>query len=180
VLASLHDEPKVLEIDALAEASFRDRVAAALTRLVTLNNGSKDAEDQRENRSILDWCALFARPGAWARIRSYYVWTRKDLRPDGNPGQLRVAIRPELFRQLGLRDLADMGQYRFADLAELYDIGRRCRAGQGGGRALELDPEWLAGLLEAPLEPESDEVTEKSTHAYKESIVTPSLSEEKP
>ncbi|HJT78827.1 MAG TPA: hypothetical protein VJ739_16600, partial [Gemmataceae bacterium] len=126
------------------------RLSQALTRQVTLARCANDkdaAQQQQEHRSIVHWCLRFARAGNWAQIRSYYVWCRLEgTGPDG----LRVAIRHELLGQLGLRDLQEMGPGRLADLCERYGVGRRCRAGRGGQRAIELDTAWLQGLLEAP------------------------------
>jgi hypothetical protein len=141
----------------------------------------RDRDDdayQGESRSILDWCLLFAKPGPWGQIRSYYVWCRQVAGMGDRHEGLRVAIRPELLGQLGLRDLAEVGQDRLADLCERYGCGQRCRAGRGGQRAIELDPDWLCALLDTPGPSESDAVTGESSGARtRESIVTPSPAE---
>jgi putative DNA primase/helicase len=166
MLMLLRDESDAEEIDPGAEEHFRRLLADALTRhMVTLAVGHRDNSErrpgreddgpQREARTLLDWCARFARPGGWAKVRSYGVWCRRD-----EGGRLRVAVRYELLRQMGVRDLEDLGQDRLADLAERYGCGQRCRAGRGGQRALELSPEWLAALLENPTDStEGDGVT---------------------
>src|SRR5262249_11158810 len=125
-------------------------------RLVTLGRGDREGDDTREARSILHWCLLFAKPGGWKQIRSYFVWCRLDGNSSDRHESLRVAIRPELLGQLGLRDLQELGQDRLADVAERYGCGQRCRAGRGGQRAIELAPQWLRGLLDAPGDSDGD------------------------
>jgi hypothetical protein len=184
LLRQVPDEPEAAEIDQGAEQDFRRRLSAALTRLVTLSCGAgrhgspeNDTEDQRQARSILEWCWKFAKPGPWKSVRSYYVWSR--WAGTGADKSFRVAIRPELMAQLGLRDLAQLGQDRLADLCERYGVGRRCRAGRGGQRAIELDPDWLLELLEGPGPTEGDSQG-GSGHAgaqARESAVSPSPKE---
>jgi hypothetical protein len=177
LLAELPDEPAAEEVDGTAEEQFRRRLSAALTRIITLASHRQDTsgEQEREARSILHWCLSFARRGGWAQIRSFYVWCRLDCDSADRHAALRVAIRPELLGQLGLRELAEIGQNRLADLCERYGVGRRCRVGRGGQRAIELSPEWLQGLLESPLPPDGDEVTGHSrARACVGSGVTPS------
>jgi hypothetical protein len=158
LLCATTEEPETAEIDPGAEEDFRRRLAGALTRIVTLSchNGADDEEDHREARSILHWCLQFARPGAWASVRSYYVWCRMQEDGGDRHNSLRVAIRPELLGQLGLRELEALGQYQLTQLAERYGVGCRCRAGRGGQRAIALDPDYVRGLLEGP-GPEEDE-----------------------
>jgi hypothetical protein len=156
LLAATPDEPEAPEVDTSAEQDFRRRLAGALTRIVSLScatpatragEGRQD-DDRREARSILHWCLRFARPGPWASVRSYYVWSRLEGDTPDPYVALRVAIRPELLGQLGLRDLEDLGQERLADLCERYAVGTRCRAGKGGQRAIALDPEWWSTGLQ--------------------------------
>jgi hypothetical protein len=175
LLAQTPDEPEAPAVETTAEADFR-RLAGALTRLATLGRHGESArrpgrghdhdDTDRECRSILHWCMLFARPGAWAQVRSYYVWCRQEGDTGDRHASLRVAIRPDLLGQLGLRDLAEMGQRRLADLCAHYGLGRRVRVGHGGAWAIELAPSWLAELLAAPT---SDGpgvgVTGEATHA---------------
>jgi hypothetical protein len=194
LLRETPDEPEA-EIDDAAEQDFRRRLAEALTRIVTLARhregarataprdgaAQREPEPEREARSIIHWCNLFARAGPWAQVRSYFVWCRLVVSDPRQPPSLRVAIRPELLGQLGLRDLADLGQDRLADLCERYAVGQRCRAGRGGQRAIELDPTWLAGLLEAPQPAEGDGVTGDLTGAQaRENGATPSPEESTP
>jgi hypothetical protein len=182
LLGQTPDEPEAEEVEPSAELDFRRRLSAALTRIITLGRNDPEAgrrgEDgpDREARSILDWCRLFAKPGGWAKVRSYYVWCRLERPGTDRDADLRVAIRPELLGQLGLRDLEGLGQDRLADLAERYGVGCRCRAGRGGQRAIELDPEWLRGLLEAPGPREGDGEgdTGHAPAQARESGVTPS------
>src|SRR5262249_29416763 len=138
------------EVRAIARADFAARLGNALTRIVTLAQHKRDEEPDRAALSLLHWCLRFAKCGPWAQIRSYFVWCRLAGESPDRHIDLRVAIRPPLLGQLGLRDLADLGQERLADLAENYGIGRRCRAGRGGQRAIELNPDWPFSLLEGP------------------------------
>jgi hypothetical protein len=181
------DEPVAAEVEPTAGTDFRRRLAGALTRIVTLGRAhkgsSRDRDDgpEREARSLLHWCLLFARPGGWAQVRSYFTWCRLE----GNVGDpheaLRVAIRHELLGQLGLRDLEELGQDGLADLCERYDAGRRCRAGRGGQRAIELEPSYLRGLLDTPGAREGDGDGDSPTHAHaRENTVTPSPEESSP
>jgi putative DNA primase/helicase len=187
LLAGLEDESNAEELDATAEADFQRRLSAALTKLVPLALKGKgaDRESERELRSVLHWCLMFAKAGRWAQIRSYYVWCRLDGPPAEQDtadrhAALRVAVRPELFGpgQLGLRDLADMGQDRLADLCERYQLGRRCRAGRGGNHAIELEPDFLRGLLESPEPADGDGVTGGSRAHARENSVTMSPGEQ--
>jgi hypothetical protein len=157
VLRLVPDEPTAPAVDPTAEEDFRRRLSGALTRLVQLGvprnvagGGKAKKEVQKETRSVLDWCLRFAKVGSWAKLRSWYVWFRLAGNSPDRHAELRIAIRAELLGQLGLRDLEALGQDRLADLCERYQVGRRCRAGQGGQRAIELEPDWFRGLLEPP------------------------------
>jgi hypothetical protein len=136
-------------------------VAAGLLRMATFGqvyaggtDGRPHDETRTEQRSFLDWARLWAKPGAWAQVRSFFLWVR---RADGTPGGLQLALRVEFFGQGSpVRELARMKHRAFADLAELYGVGTRtdprtgkdCRA--GGERVVELSPAFVAGLLEGP------------------------------
>jgi hypothetical protein len=153
LLGSLAEEPEADEIEPAARADFRHRLARSLTRLVTLQCGDrvrKDDQDHREARSVLHWCLRFGKAGPWRQIRSYFVWCRLEPNQADPHEALRVALRPELFGQLQLHDLEQLGPDEFTNLAERYGCGQRCRAGRGGTRALALTPEWLRSLLDEP------------------------------
>jgi hypothetical protein len=175
LLAGLPDEPEAEEVEASAEEDFRRRLAGALTGIVTLGFKHDGAsEPDREARSILHWCLLFARPGRWAQVRSYFVWCRLEGDGSDRHESMRVAIRADLLGQLGMRDLAEMGQDRLADLAERYGVGRRCRAGRGGKHAIALEPAWVCDLLDSPQDGEGDAVNAPRACACVEKGVTPS------
>jgi hypothetical protein len=154
------------EVADAAADEFKAKVSGALYRMVTLAHkvdvvrvidGKQKTvrETQQEHRSLIAWCDLLAAPGKWESIRSYLIWCRRV------DGQLRVAVRPEVFRQV----CADLGstQRRFAKLAECYGLGtgQECRA--GGARAVELTPEFVAELLDAPQLTEGSEFPDSAS-----------------
>jgi hypothetical protein len=161
LLASLPEEEATAEVSEPASEEFRQAVAAGLLRMATFGqvyaggtDGRPHDETRTEQRSFLDWARLWAKPGAWAQVRSFFLWVR---RADGTPGGLQLALRVEFFGQGSpVRELARMKHRAFADLAELYGVGTRtdprtgkdCRA--GGERVVELSPAFVAGLLEGP------------------------------
>ena len=72
----------------------------------------------------------------------------------------------ELFGQSpGGSDLVRMGQRKFGDLAELYDVGTRVKVSGGDVRAVELTSEFLAFLFGQPVTDEEDGRTQGHTHA---------------
>jgi hypothetical protein len=165
VLRLVPDEPTAPTVDPTAEQHFRNQIAKALTRLVQLGvprqaaGGRRSGKKARkvlqtETRSVLDWCLMFAKAGPWAQLRSWFVWCRLEGSGADRAKDLRVAIRYELLGQLGLKDLEALGQDGLAEMCERYQVGRRCRAGQGGQRAIELEPDWFLGLLEPPGPPD--------------------------
>jgi hypothetical protein len=156
LLKDLPEEESGDEIVDPAAEDFRALVSVALHRPVKLGQvyervrGKEiEMETQAENRSLIDWCRLWAKPGGWAQVRSYLLWCRLEATEEG--ARLRVALRPELFRQVGGTDLAGLTQRRFAKLAEMYNVGlgQECRPG-GRTRAVELTEEFLADLLDRP------------------------------
>jgi hypothetical protein len=156
LLEPLPEEESGDEIVDPAAEDFRALVSAALHRPVKLGQvyervrGKEvEMETQAESRSLIDWCRLWAKPGGWAQVRSYLLWCRKEATEEG--AQLRVALRPELFRQVGGADLGSLTQRRFAKLAEMYNVGlgQECRPG-GRTRAVELTEEFVAELLDRP------------------------------
>jgi hypothetical protein len=142
--------------DAAAE-DFRAQVMSALHRLVNLGHVHEHqrgreihSETRVESRSLLDWCNLWAKAGRWQQIRSYLLWTCREA-----DGRLRVALRPDLFRQVGIGTSSELRS--FAKLAELYGVGTSlegCRP--GGQRAVELATEFLAEALDRPGQTESE------------------------
>jgi hypothetical protein len=144
------------EIADMAQEEFRRHVAAAFHRIVSfgstykverLRNGKKETEEQTrsENRSVIDWCDLWAKPGNWSRPRSLQVWLRRDA-----DRRLAIAFRIEFFGQIPGCPLTRYGQRRFADLARQYGVAKGGECRPGGGRALELTPEFIAELLDGP------------------------------
>lgn len=155
MVASLREEDQESEVSAAAEDDFRLQLARALTTIVSLGNtyqGDGGGEETRvERRSLLQWAALWAKPGPWKPVRSYALWCRRD-----EAGLLRICLRVELFGtgQLPNCSLRDLPARKFALLCAHYRAGaagddaRPC-----GQRAVELLPAFVAGLLTGPALP---------------------------
>jgi hypothetical protein len=163
LLNELPDEPDSAEVTDTAAEEFRRRLTAALTTVIALGHSyRKDGVDvtETQRRALVDWAALWAKPGPWGDVRSYRAWHRLD---DG--GRLHMALRVDLFAQLGRRELSDMTQRQFARLCELYGLGVAGKA--GGERVVILDPDFVAEVRAAPSPTESwtDGRTDGETHA---------------
>jgi hypothetical protein len=150
LLAELPDEHDAAEQVPAAADEFGRLVACALRKIVPMGREEKDPATGQtvtrvEQRSILDWCQLWAKRGErWQRIRAYWIWARRDR----ETGLLEVALRHGLFQQVGPRELAQMTEQALGETAEMYGVGRRIRA--GGERAVELGCDYLAALLAEP------------------------------
>jgi hypothetical protein len=164
LIASLSEEADSAEVAADAREEFRGLVAGALHQIVALGHVHHNrGETTTERRSLVDWASLFAKAGPWQRVRSYLLWSRRDVDGDGRP--LRLALRVELFRQLGGGKLATLTQRQFADMASLYDVGvasEQCRP--GGRRAVELCPEFVEGLVDIPVLPQPSQNGQEPSH----------------
>jgi hypothetical protein len=148
VLAGLPEEEDSAEVESSAAVEFRRKVASALFAQVTLGEEKKNKEGEviaqfQVRRSLIDWCAAFAKPGGWQSIRSYLIWVA-----GGAAGSMRIALRVGLFGQVGPRDLAECSQYKFGQLCEMYAVGAAQRA--CGQRVVELTPEFIASLRVRP------------------------------
>lgn len=156
VLDSLQEEEQTAEVVGSAAEEFKAHVAAGLHTHVLLGYRHGGTEETSvERRSLIVWASLFAkkaRPGVWGQVRNYLLWCRRDVAE----GPLRVAFRVGLFAsgQAYLRSLADINQYRFAQLCELYGVGAAQRA--CGQRVVELAPEFIAELLVQPMVEKQD------------------------
>jgi hypothetical protein len=144
-----------------AAEEFRAKVAAGLHTHVALGYKHTDKDTGEEmtdvqRRSLINWAKVFAKCGPWQSVRNYLLWSRLD-----EQGVLCIAIRVGLFAsgQAHLRCLAEMGQYRFAQLAELYGVGTAQRA--CGQRVVELAPEFIAELLTGPAQEQPQQQTEQ-------------------
>lgn len=150
LLAALPEEEGSAEVEESAGLVFRRQVASAFFTQVTLAKDEENREIQIR-RSLIDWCFAFAKPGPWQSVRSYLCWVR------GSGIDVRVAIRAELFGQLGPRELADMTQNKFGRLSVTYGVGEPDRR-VCGRRVVELTPQFIAELRLAPdVEPPSGE-----------------------
>jgi hypothetical protein len=148
MLNGLREEEAANEIDPSATEQFADLVGSALLKPISLGYVHDNKETRVEQRSLIDWCLLFAKTGNWCSIRSYKVWTCRDPKTD----RVRVALSAKLFGQLPSPKLAGISGRKFSDLCRRYEIGhplgdeeRPC-----GNRAVELEQGFLADLLSAP------------------------------
>jgi hypothetical protein len=156
LLENLPAEEESPEIAEDAESDFRRQVAAVLYSELPLGHEIKDGKEtvcRVERRSLIDWCALFARPKKWGDIRGRQIWCMR-----GEDNRLRVALRLGLFGQVGNGTLAAMTPKRFAALAQRYGVateeGLKLRQEDGKQcRGIELHPEFVAYLLARPEQP---------------------------
>jgi hypothetical protein len=155
LMNELPEESDADEITQPAQEDFRAQVAAAMHRIVTLANTIRQKSGdvvRQEARSLIDWSALFAKPGPWRKIRSYCLWVRREA--EGAAPQ--VAVHVNLFSgQGGNGPLSKLKHRQFSRLCELYGVGtgkdqdgKDLRA--GGSRAVELNPVFVAELMEQP------------------------------
>ena len=161
LLAALPEEAATPEVDAAAEDELRRQLAGLLGHVVSVGRRVGDGrETDVMAASLLDCCLRWAVPGAWGRIRSYWIWCRLDgsdpLPPDRHDAEaqrrlrLRVALRVELAGQLGCRPLAEWTATKLARLALHYGIGTVCRIGHDRASAVELSRDYIADLLGEP------------------------------
>jgi hypothetical protein len=143
LLDSLPEEEDASEIANSAAVDFGGHVAAALYAIVNFGyKHERNEQTQVERRSLIDWCVLWAKDGDWARVRSYTLWTCRERL------MVKIALRVDLFRQVGHKELGGLDQRRFSQLCEQYQVGRSGRA--GGQRVVELDPLFLHGRMGLP------------------------------
>jgi hypothetical protein len=144
LLKTLPEEEGTEEACASAGDTFRRQVAACLgAQAVFAATIDQHGTTEQQRRTLLQWCRLWAKPGAWLQVRAAFVWCRKD-----DAGRLCVALRRDLFAQYGPRELAALSQRTFARLAEMYGVGTAQRA--GGERVIEIAQEFLEALETAP------------------------------
>ncbi len=159
LLGGLPEEEVTAEISESAQDEFRGKVTAALLTLVSMGRRVQDAkegqegrrpETEIERRSLLDWCWQWAKPGRWESVRSYMLWTRREPTA-GFAHVLKIALRVELFNQIGRADLAKLTQNKFDRLAAQYGVGEpRENAKVNGTRCTILTTEFVEGLLARP------------------------------
>jgi hypothetical protein len=149
MIDTLANEEKAEEVDPTAGEAFVSLIEAGLLKPISLGHVMHDDKETRvEQRSLIDWCHLFAKAGNWSSVRSYKIWTRLANR------RVRVAFRRELFGQIGIRQLAQLGKKKFAELCQRYDIGRALADEKPcGNRAIELDPAFIERLMAPPESP---------------------------
>jgi hypothetical protein len=157
LLDSLPEEEAAGEIAEPAKEEFRVRLKAALNTIVCVGKtvyrrGREDQQDKEDTevqrRSLIDWCVIFAKPTKrWESVRSYNVWSRREPTECGD--RVRVALRVELFGQLGFHDLARLSPKKFTQLAEQYEVGTRLRVDREN-RGVELAEGFVEELLDRP------------------------------
>jgi hypothetical protein len=153
LISPLPEEDACVEINDTAQDQFHATLKAALSALVALGSreyGAGKAEvTEVERRSLIDWCVRFAKPGRWARIRSLYLWVRRE--PCGDGDRLAVALRVELFSQTRFGGFGRLTQNKFGRLATLYGAGQDVDNPKVCGvRCTFLAPEFIDELLAGP------------------------------
>lgn len=151
LLQSLPSEDDAgLTSDSPVGEEFRRLVSAALFTQVVLGDtiGREGDPTRIERRSLIDWCARFAKEGPWRSIRSYRVWCKREL-ASGGELVLKVALRHELFAQVKAdRGLCEMGAKVFTRRAARYAVGRSTTSDRPHGlSALVLDRAFVAELV---------------------------------
>jgi hypothetical protein len=155
LLGSLDEEGAGGELVEPAEKEFRARLTAVFSTVVSIGYSYKQGGEERHEvlrEPIIDWAKKFALKPTWQSVRGYRIWSKKT-----RDGQLHVAFRAELLGQLHCPGWGTIDQDRLSHLCRLYAVGTPCRVQGGNARAIELTPEFLADLLDRPLdEPETD------------------------
>jgi hypothetical protein len=108
-----------------------------------------------ERRPLIEWARMFAKARRWGDVRGYRLWSRIDGTPPDRL-RLRVALRVELFAQAHACELSRLSQTHFTALAQTYGVGKPVKVKGGDQRAVELDPDYLADLLDSPAEDDPD------------------------
>ena len=139
LLAVLPEEECADEVDEMAEEDFRDLVSMALHTIISLGHKYQDGDQRTETqqRSLIEWAALFAKKGAFKKVRSYEIWCKKD-----EDGSKQIAIRHELFGQLRRADLRKIRRKKFAALCSRYGVGQSDKI-NNSIRAIILTSEYL-------------------------------------
>jgi hypothetical protein len=155
-MASLPFEHDAGEIAASACEQFTAAVTDGLMTMETFARKRDDSDEpdsdtrqQFERRSLLSWCSLFAKPGAWRSVRSLSLWCKRSP-----AGHLQVAIHQRLFGQINRRHLIPNSHRKFVELCELYGLGVSGRTSKSA--FVELSPEFLADLASVPCEEEGE------------------------
>jgi hypothetical protein len=153
-LGGLPEEDHATESDvAIAKETFLQLVRQAMVSEFTLARKVRDSRGRSETvveqRSAIDWCVLFAKPGPWKTIRSKKLWCRLEER-DGGEVVLQVALHHEVFAQLRAdRRLTGLKASEFNRRAGRYGVGRSGRGVDrpGGRRAFVLADDFVADLI---------------------------------
>lgn len=139
------------ELIEVAREEFRALVRAGLLTPKTLSVGKlrSGEETNVQNKPLLHFARSFAVTSRWADVRGLCIWSKKGPH---SPDVPRVAVRVEVFGQVGFARLAGMPYEKFATLCELYDVGKRAWVRGKQDRAVELLPEFVAEALAVPLD----------------------------
>ncbi|HYT95319.1 MAG TPA: hypothetical protein VEL76_41760, partial [Gemmataceae bacterium] len=164
-----------------AREEFRKLVREALLKHVVVGythrgvhpeTGKEVEITDTQRRPLIVWAEMFAGKGKdggerdsdskltygrWGDIRGYRLWSRLERgETEGECDRIRVALRVELFAQIPVRELARMSQSQFTSLAHTYGVGKPVHVRGGDLRAVELDPDFLADVLDSPANEEPD------------------------
>jgi hypothetical protein len=165
LLGRLPDEPAAEEVTPNAEEDFRRRLGQALLRPITAGEtifGQRVGADFRsaptettrtERRPILHF-AVRETSHLWRQVHGYCLWSRLAPGPDGHEA-LEVAVRLELFGQIGCNAFDGLSKTAFAHLCEHYGLGTAGKA--HGRRAVVLTAEFVSSLLPDLNAPEGPE-----------------------
>jgi hypothetical protein len=149
------DEATGGEIVEPAREEFRALVRAGLLTMHTLSVGKLRSGDETnvQRKPLLHYARSFGTKVRWGDVRGLSIWAKRGPH---SPDVPRVAVRVEVFGQVGYHKFAGLSYTKFRDLCELYDVGIRCKVSGGDERAVELYPGFVADALAVPLDDQAD------------------------
>ncbi len=150
LLAILPDEDTAeLGEEAAASEEFCRLVREALLSLVVFGEDKGHGITSTQRRPLAHWCRMLASVGPWRDIRDLACWTKFLEAPEGGELVLQIALRHELFSQVGAdRKIRQLKPNTFARRARKYGIGRSTRNDRPHGfSAIVLDTAFVAALV---------------------------------
>ncbi len=150
LLASLPEEcDAIMEDGAAPQEEFQQQVREAmLIPLLLYEEKNNEYGLSSQKRPLAHWCRMFAKLGPWKSIRDLACWTRFIVN-DGGELLLQIAIRHELFSQIGSgARLRILRPNRFSRLAAKYHVGQSSRDERPHGQsAVVLDVVFVRELI---------------------------------
>jgi len=147
LLARLDEEEDAAEIVEPAAGEFRNRIRAVfLTPISLAYRYQKDNEtiDEVRRDPVVSWAVRFATGQRWGQVRGFQVWSCK------RGGRILVAFRAALITQLHCRGWDNVDHRGLSRMCAMYDVGEPVKVKGGKERAIQLTPEFLEDLLDAP------------------------------